>query len=212
MSIADLRREYERHGLNEADAAGDPVAQLRIWLDQAVAAGVPDATAMVLATATPDGRPSARVVLLKGLDARGLAFFTNYHSRKGRELTANPRAAVTLFWPDLERQVRVEGDVELLSAADSDDYFRARPIDSQLGAWVSDQSEVVVGGRAELERRLAELAARFASLPIPRPPHWGGYRLVPTGFEFWQGRPARLHDRIRYSAAGDSWRLERLAP
>ncbi len=212
MSIADLRRDYGRHGLTEADAAANPFDQLRAWLDQAVAAGVPDATAMVLATATPDGRPSARVVLLKGIDGRGLTFFTNYHSRKGRELAANPRAAATLFWPDLERQVRVEGAVEVLTAAESDAYFRTRPVDSRLGAWVSDQSEVVAGGRAELERRLAAVAARFAGGEVPRPPHWGGYRLVAAAVEFWQGRPARLHDRLRYTPDGRGWRIDRLAP
>ncbi|HEY1378321.1 MAG TPA: pyridoxamine 5'-phosphate oxidase [Gemmataceae bacterium] len=212
MSIADLRREYGRHGLNEADVAADPVTQLRAWLDHAVAAGVPDATAMVLATATPDGRPSARVVLLKGLDALGLTFFTNYHSRKARELAANPRAAVTLFWPDLERQIRAEGPVAEVTAEESDAYFRTRPADSQLGAWVSDQSEVVAGGRAELERRLAELTARFAGGDVPRPPHWGGYRLQPDAVEFWQGRPGRLHDRLLYAPSAAGWRIQRLAP
>ncbi len=212
MSIADVRREYERRGLNEADAASDPITQLRGWLDQALAAGVFDATAMVLATATPDGRPSARVVLLKGLDNRGLTFFTNYDSRKGRELSVNPRAAATFFWPEIERQVRVEGSVEVITAAASDEYFRSRPLESQLGAWVSDQSAIIAGGRAELERRLSVIAAQFASGEVPRPPHWGGYRLLPIAVEFWQGRPGRLHDRLVYSLSGGLWQLERLAP
>jgi pyridoxamine 5'-phosphate oxidase len=212
MSFAERRRDYERHGLNEADLAPDPITQFRTWLDQAVAAGVADATAMLLATATPDGWPSARVVLLKGLDARGLTFFTNYLSRKGRELAVNNRAALTFYWPELERQVRVEGTVDKVAPAESDEYFRIRPVDSQLGTWVSEQSEVVAGGRPALERRLAELTVRFAGGEVPRPPHWGGYRLAPGAVEFWQGRPGRLHDRLRYSLAGTEWRIERLAP
>jgi pyridoxamine 5'-phosphate oxidase len=212
VGIADLRRELGRHELSESNAAADPITQLRVWLDEAIAAEVPDANAMVLATATPDGVPSARVVLLKGLDDRGLAFFTNYRSRKGRELAANPRAAVTIFWPELERQVRAEGAVDLTSPAESDEYFRTRPLDSQLGAWASDQSEVISGGRPELERRLAAETSRFAGKPIPRPPHWGGYRLVPAKVEFWQGRPGRLHDRLLYARLSDGWRVERLAP
>lgn len=212
MSFANLRREYCRLGLSEGEVADDPVAQLRIWLDEALASGVSDATAMVLATATPGGRPSARVVLLKGLDARGLMFFTNYRSRKGRELGANPWAAATFFWPELERQVRAEGEIALTSAEESDEYFRARPLDSQLATWASDQSVPVRGGRSELEARLAEVAARFAGQPIPRPPYWGGYRLAPTAMEFWQGRPGRLHDRLSYTRAAARWSVERLAP
>jgi pyridoxamine 5'-phosphate oxidase len=214
MSFADLRRDYGRHGLTEAEMASSPTAQLRLWLDAAVAAGVPDANAMVLATATPDGRPSARVVLLKGLNNRGLTFFSNYLSRKGRELAANPWAAITFFWPELERQVRAEGAVELVTAAESDDYFRSRPADSQMSVWVSDQSEVVAGGRAELERRFADVAARFGNGNVPRPPHWGGYRLVAATMEFWQGRPGRLHDRLRYLPAKSEgeWRIDRLSP
>jgi pyridoxamine 5'-phosphate oxidase len=212
MSIADLRREYGRHGLSEDEVAADPVTQLRTWLEQAVAAGLPDANAMVLATSTPDGRPSVRVVLLKGLDTGGLAFFTNYRSRKGRELAQNPHAAATFFWSELERQVRVEGNVETVTATESDDYFRRRQLESQIGAWASDQSEVVVGGRPELERKFADISARFADQMVPRPPHWGGYRLRPATVEFWQGRPGRLHDRLRYTVVEGGWRIDRLAP
>ena len=206
-----MRREYTRRGLTEADADADPLLQFRAWFDQARAAGALDADAMVLATATPDGRPSARVVLLKGLDERGFAFFTNYHSRKGRELAANPRAALNFYWPELERQVRAEGAVETMTPAESDAYFRIRPRDSQLGAWASPQSELLAD-RAELEARLAEVAARFAGGEVPRPPHWGGCRLVPEAVEFWQGRPGRLHDRLLYTRTPDGWRRQRLAP
>jgi pyridoxamine 5'-phosphate oxidase len=212
MTFSDLRREYGRHGLNEADAAADPITQLRGWLEQGITAGVPDATAMVLATVSPDGQPSARVVLLRGLDPRGLTFFTNYRSRKGRDLAANPQAAVTFFWPEVERQVRAEGTVVMTSDVESDEYFQSRPRDSQLGAWVSDQSEVVAGGRPALEDRLAKLTARFAEGPVPRPPHWGGYRLKPSAIEFWQGRPGRLHDRLLYTLDRDTWRIVRLGP
>jgi pyridoxamine 5'-phosphate oxidase len=212
MSIADLRREYEQRGLSEADLAAHPVTQLQSWLDEAVAAGIPEATAMVLATATPDGVPSARVVLLKVLDARGLTFFTNSLSRKGRELAANPQAALTFFWPELERQVRVEGTVGPVARSESDEYFRSRPRESQLSAWASEQSQIVSGGRAELERGLAEIAARFTYSEVPRPPHWGGYRLTPSAIEFWQGRPGRLHDRLFYTSASGKWRIDRLAP
>jgi pyridoxamine 5'-phosphate oxidase len=206
-----MRREYTRRGLTEADADADPLLQFRAWFDQARAAGALDADAMVLATATPDGRPSARVVLLKGLDERGFAFFTNYHSRKGRELAANPRAALNFYWPELERQVRAEGAVETMTPAESDAYFRIRPRDSQLGAWASPQSELLAD-RAELEARLAEVAARFAGGEVPRPPHWGGCRLVPEAVEFWQGRPGRLHDRLLYTRTPGGWRRQRLAP
>jgi pyridoxamine 5'-phosphate oxidase len=211
MSLADLRREYVSQGLSEAEADPDPIRQFRRWFDQAAAAGVPDANAMVLATATPDGRPSARVVLLKGLDERGFTFFTNYQSRKGRELALNPRAAVTFFWPELERQVRAEGTVAPVAPEESDAYFASRPLDSQLGAWVSEQSEEIAG-RPALERRLAELQQRFAGGDVPRPPHWGGYRLAAEAVEFWQGRPARLHDRLLYRHTPTGWRLSRLAP
>jgi len=211
MTISDLRREYTLHGLSEADVHADPVEQFRVWFDQAVTAGLPDANAMTLATTKPDGRPSARVVLLKHFDANGFLFFTNYQSRKGRELAKNPAAALLFFWPQLERQVRIEGMVTFTSAEESDVYFRGRPLESRLGACASPQSEVV-SDRGELERLLAEVRAHCPGEEVPRPPHWGGYRLTPDLFEFWQGRPGRLHDRLEYFRAGGAWRLRRLAP
>ena len=211
MTPADLRRDYARAGLTEADAAADPLAQFARWFDEALAAGLPEPNAMTLATATLDGRPSARVVLLKGFDARGFVFFTNRHSRKGRELAANPYAALAFFWPELERQVRVEGAVAPTGDEESDAYFASRPLASRLGAWASSQSEVIAG-REVLDRAVEELAARFGG-EVPRPPHWGGYRLSPEAVEFWQGRPSRLHDRLRYARRPDGgWRRERLAP
>jgi pyridoxamine 5'-phosphate oxidase len=211
MSLADLRREYALHGLSEAEVDPDPIAQFRAWFDRATAAGVAEPNAMVLATATPDGRPSARVVLLKGVDERGFAFFTNYTSRKGQELAANPYAALTFFWTEIERQVRVEGAVVAVTPAESNMYFQSRPRDSQLGAWASPQS-AVIASRAELERRRDQLAEQFAGGPVPRPPHWGGFRVVPEAVEFWQGRPGRLHDRLRYTRASGAWQVERLGP
>lgn len=212
MSIADLRKEYTRLGLNEADAATDPFTQFRAWFDAALQANLPEPNAMTLATATPDGVPSARVVLLKGVDERGFVFFTNYESRKGNELAANPHAALVFYWPELERQVRIEGDVERVSAEESDAYFQSRPFGSRIGAWASAQSRPIEG-RAWLEQRVAELEARYADGDIPRPPYWGGYRVIPRAVEFWQGRPSRLHDRLRYTRQDDgSWRIERLSP
>lgn len=211
MSLADLRTEYARQGLSEADAGPDPLALFHLWFGQALAASVPEPNAMTLATATPDGRPSARIVLLKACDDRGLTFFTNYRSRKGRELANNPHAAVVFFWHAVERQVRVEGVVEQVTPAESDDYFATRPADSRLGAWASDQSEVLPD-RAELERRHREFMARYPEGNVPRPPHWGGYRLVPDAWEFWQGRPGRLHDRLRYRRAVGGWVRDRLSP
>jgi pyridoxamine 5'-phosphate oxidase len=204
--------EAEEHPLNEADADPDPFRQFRAWFAAAEAAGVPQPEAMTLATATPDGQPSARVVLLRGVDARGFVFFTNYDSRKGDELRANPRAALVWFWPGPQRQVRVEGRVEVVSAAESDAYSQSRPRGSQLGAWASPQSRVVPG-RGVLEESMAAVTARYEGQPVPRPPHWGGYRIVPDAVEFWQNRPNRLHDRLRYVRQGDGgWRVERLAP
>lgn len=211
MSLPELRQDYGRRTLDERDLNPDPIAQFQLWFDEAIASGAPEPNAMTLATATAEGRPSARVVLLKGLDARGFAFFTNYLSRKGHELEENPFAALCFFWQGLERQVRVEGRVEAVSAEESDAYYFSRPAGSRLGAWASHQSEVV-SDRATLDRRLAELEERAESEVIPRPPHWGGYRVVPSVLEFWQGRPNRMHDRLRYRRDTDGWMVERLQP
>jgi pyridoxamine 5'-phosphate oxidase len=210
-TIADMRREYGLAGLSEADAGDDPFALFRRWFDQVTAAGVHEPNAFVLSTVAADGGPSSRMVLLKALDARGFTFFTNYDSRKGRELAADPRAALLFPWHPLERQVRVEGTVEVVTAAESDDYFRNRPLGSRLGAWASPQS-AVIPDRAFLERAHAELTAKHPDGVVPRPPNWGGYRVLPAAFEFWQGRPSRLHDRIRFARAGDGWVRDRLAP
>ncbi len=212
MKVADVRREYALAGLSEENLAPDPIDQLRLWLDQARDAQPEDFTAMVLATADRAGRPAARVVLLKGLDERGLVFYTHYESRKGQELAENPRAALVFYWSALERQVRVEGTVEKVSREESQAYFDSRPRGSRLGAWASPQSRPLAG-RQELEELVAAAAGRFAGGDIPLPDDWGGYLVRPELFEFWQGRPSRLHDRLRYERdpAGD-WRIERLAP
>lgn len=211
MDISDLRREYDLGGLDEADLAADPFTQFGLWLEQAIAADPLDPTAMTLATADRQGRPSARVVLLKGFDERGFVFFTNYDSRKGRELAENPRAALAFFWAALHRQVRIEGTVEKVPAAESDAYYASRPLGSRLGAWASPQSQPIAD-RAELERALAEVAARQERVDLPRPEFWGGYRLRPEAIEFWQGRPSRLHDRILFQNGPEGWRRQRLAP
>src|SRR4051794_12121297 len=212
MLLADLRKEYTRMGLSEADVDPDPIRQFHTWLGQALAAQVPEPNAMTLATATPDGWPSARVVLLKAVDADGFTFHTNYDSRKGRELAANPRAALVFYWHELERQVRVEGTAERASAGESDAYFRTRPVGSQLGARASRQSGAL-RSRAELEQRLAEWTREYAGREVPRPPFWGGFRVRPLVVEFWQGRPSRLHDRIVYRRLEPpGWRIERLSP
>ncbi len=207
------RKEYEQGALDEATVARDPIRQFAAWYDGAVAAGVPEPEAMTLSTATPDGRPSARIVLLRGFDAAGFCFFTNYGGRKGRELTANPHAALTFHWAILEQQVRIEGRVERTTAAESDEYFQTRPATSRIGAWSSPQSEVIPD-RAALEALFARFSAEHPNPEaIPRPPNWGGFRLVPERIEFWQGRPSRLHDRLCFRrSSGGAWILERLAP
>ena len=212
VSLADLRKEYTLHGLSEREIDADPIRQFQTWLDTAIAAEHPEPTAMAVTTATPDGAPSARMTLLKGLDERGFVFYTNYESRKGRELADNPRAALLFFWVLLERQVRIEGRVERTTPEESDAYFHSRPLGSQLGAAASPQSQPVPD-RATLDHRYAALEAEYAGVEVPRPPYWGGFRVIPEAIEFWQGRQNRLHDRLRYTRQpSGGWRIERLAP
>ena len=210
MPIADLRENYEKGALLESDVAASPFEQFQDWFDQALTAAVPEPNAMTLATVDDRGQPSARTVLLKGFDTDGFVFFTNYLSRKGRELEQQPRAALLFFWPLLERQVRIEGTVTRVSPDESDTYFASRPLGSRLGAWVSEQSSEITD-RDVLVQLEADARARFGDDP-PRPPHWGGYRLVPDNWQFWQGRKSRLHDRLRYRLEGGHWVRERLAP
>ncbi len=212
MQIPELRKEYTQPPLCEADVDADPVRQFARWFEEALAANVPEVNAMTLATATAGGVPSARVVLLKDFGEAGFTFFTNYNGRKARELAANPRAALVFYWAPLERQVRVEGTVEMSDAAESDRYFRSRPLGARLGAWASAQS-TVLADRADLERQVAELAEKYPDGDVPRPPFWGGYRVRPETVEFWQGRPSRLHDRLVYRRLAEGgWELVRLAP
>jgi pyridoxamine 5'-phosphate oxidase len=210
--VARLRKEYTRAGLKESDAASGPIEQFRNWFDEALAADLHEPNAMTLATATPDGRPSARVVLLKGLDERGFVFYTSYEGRKGGELETNPYCALVFYWGELERQVRVEGRASRVSEDESDEYFGSRPPGSQLGAWASEQSRPVEG-RGALEERLRGLEAQYEGREVPRPPFWGGYRVEPEVVEFWQGRENRLHDRLVYRRSDNGeWGRERLQP
>lgn len=210
-AIADLRREYARARLDERDVSHDPMVEFARWFAEAQEAQVPEPNAMTLASATPDGAPSARIVLLKAFDERGFVFFTDYRSRKGGELEANPRAALVFYWWELERQVRISGRVSRTSLEESDAYFRTRPLGSRLGAWVSHQSRAIPSRRV-LEEDLREVEQRFADGDVPLPSHWGGYRVEPDEIEFWQGRPNRLHDRIRYTRRDTGWKIERLSP
>ena len=209
-SIAALRKSYERAELGEEASHADPLQQFDQWLTEAIASQIPEPSAMTLATVAGNLRPSTRVVLLKGYDARGLVWYTNYESRKGQELAGNPWAALQFHWVELERVVRIEGRVEKTSAEESDAYFASRPLDSRIGAWASPQSQVIPG-RSVLVANAAKYGAQFLLQP-PRPPHWGGYRLVPDEWQFWQGRKSRLHDRLRYRSVNDAWVRERLAP
>jgi pyridoxamine 5'-phosphate oxidase len=206
-----LRREYSQNGLLEPAARRDPLEQFTTWLNEAVDAQITEPNAMILATAGADGQPGARTVLLKDYDERGFVFFTNYESRKGHELQANPRASLLFLWKEIERQIRIDGMVEKVSIEESERYFRTRPTDARLGAWASAQSRPVPS-RETLEAAFAAARAEYGGRDVPRPAYWGGYRLQPRQYEFWQGRPCRLHDRLLYLRAGDGWTLQRLAP
>ncbi|MFN4083207.1 MAG: pyridoxamine 5'-phosphate oxidase [Bacteroidia bacterium] len=212
INLAVIRKDYALHELTEEKVFGNPFAQLELWLQEAINAQVNEPNAMVLSTIKYDGKPSSRVVLLKGLTEKGLVFFTNYNSNKGKQLQSNPYASVVFFWPELQRQIRVEGEVEKIPESDSDTYFKSRPIESQIGAIASPQSEVI-GSRKDLEEHFEKLKQLYLAEPIIRPQHWGGYLLKPTCFEFWQGRPSRLHDRIFFEVKeNNSWKISRLAP
>ena len=212
LSIADIRKDYMLHSLNETDVAANPINQFTTWWDDAVRSEIEEVNAMTLATVTAEGFPSARIVLLKGYTEEGFVFFTNYQSHKGQELAQNPRASLVFFWKALERQVRIEGLAEKISAADSEAYFQSRPVGSRIGAWASPQS-TVIPNREAIENNVFELEKKYGNGPVPRPEHWGGYMVKPVSIEFWQGRSSRLHDRILYTAQKDlQWKIERLAP
>ncbi len=211
-AIADIRKDYKLKSFTEADALPDAITQFTNWWNDALASEIDEVNAFTLATATKDGTPSARIVLLKGYDSNGFVFFTNYESNKGKALAVNPKACMVFFWKELERQVRIEGSIEKVSSAESDEYFFSRPVGSQVGAWASPQS-AVINNRNVIEENVKKMEEKFDSTSITRPPHWGGYRLKPSLIEFWQGRPSRLHDRLQYTLQknGD-WKIERLAP
>ena len=210
-TIADLRKDYTQSGLLETDVDPNPFKQFQQWFDQALAAQLPEPNAMTLATVSQDGKPKARIVLLKNFTEQGFVFYTNYNSQKGQELAQNPSAALIFWWAELERQVRIEGSVEKVAESESEEYFYSRPVGSQLGAWASQQSQVI-DNREVLEHRLQELQEIYQNQNIPEPPHWGGYRIVPQAIEFWQGRSNRLHDRLYYSLLEHTWVVKRLSP
>ena len=212
MPSIETRHDYEQSHLDESDVDPDPIRQFHSWFGEAEAANIPEPNAMIVSTCTPEGRPSSRVVLMRGFDDRGFTFFTNYRSRKGREIEANPFVAALFFWQSLERQVRIEGSIHRVPEAESDAYFAGRPPKSKRGAWVSDQS-AVVADRSVLEVEMEQIQARFPGDEVPRPPHWGGFRIVPEVVEFWQGRRSRLHDRLAYRrSSSGAWTIERLSP
>ncbi len=211
MSIADIRKEYSLKTLNEADVFADPMQQFEKWWQEAIESKIEEVNAMTLATATAEGKPSARIVLLKGIDRNGFVFFTNYHSHKGNQIEENPFVSLVFFWKELERQVRVEGSISKVTAEESDAYFSSRPEGSRIGAWASPQSRIIAS-REVMEENVTELEKSFANKEIDRPPHWGGYIVIPNLLEFWQGRNSRLHDRIQYTYKDAAWKIERLAP
>ena len=211
MSISSIRKDYQLKSLSETDVHSDPIIQFSQWWEDALTSKIDEVNAMALSTVTPEGKPSARIVLLKGFDEHGFVFFTNYESEKGVHLSINPFASLVFFWKELERQVRIEGPCEKISAEESDLYFHSRPLGSRIGAWASPQSRVIEG-RKDLEDNLKNLEGRFTTEDVPRPPHWGGFVVIPETIEFWQGRSSRLHDRIVYSKGEEGWSIVRLAP